>query len=571
MKPPHKIVSGASLPALIFSSLAAFTVLTFFYVVELEEGKTRLQFQQAASNRVAVVERQYQLSIAAVDLVGTLFDTRPDVTESEFERFVYPILERNPALSGLSYAPIVELPERQEFETLAAEQHPGFRITERHQQGEMIAALPRQRFTPVRYLVPLQGNEAALGFDLASDPLRKRALDSAMRANRVRATDPIILVQETAGSMSFLLMRPVFEDSGTARPDGPGSNTLTGYVTAVVRSAHLIANAVQTLQPAGIHFSIHDITSPSDPAFLVAHQSRTMKGNMLPAIFQADLGGSEEFSAAGRRYRVDLSPADGYFVPRIGPAAWGLLISGFAFSLALAALVKLIQASEQRQQQSARELAGLSDQLINVQEEERARLAREIHEDIGQSISAVKMNLHTLRQAAPGTAQTSALEKSDKIMDEILGHIRDISLELRPPMLDDLGLDATLNWYVQREARRASIAVEYHFDAGVGSLPSSLATTVFRYVEEALGGLIRRWLAERVRISVAVQDGALNVSISANRSLSADGADNRFAALRSLGQRVQLAGGEFRLVGDSADKICLEARFSLPRLRVIGS
>lgn len=119
----------------------------------------------------------------------------------------------------------------------------------------------------------------------------------------------------------------------------------------------------------------------------------------------------------------------------------------------------------------------LSRRLMEVQETERRGIARELHDEIGQALTAVKMNLQAIQRFAPA----SQIDDSMRIIDQTLSQIRDISLNLRPSILDDLGLVPALRWYADRQAKRAGLAV--HFAADVtAALPDELESTCFRVV-----------------------------------------------------------------------------------------
>lgn len=554
------------LPALAFLVLAVFTALTFLNIYKLERANVEIRFLQAAADRVAAVQQQFELSIAALDNVGTFFDTRAGVTESEFQRFVDPILNRNPMLTGIGYAPLIRADRRAAFEAETAIIRPGFRITDRQTQGRMVAAAERQSYTPVRYLVPLASNEAAFGFDLSSDANRKRALTEAARFNEVRATAPIILVQETGTTLSFLLGRPLYLKGNFLDTVAEREAALTGYVTAVVRSSSMVDSALAQLQPAGIDFRIYDITETRKPTLLAEHLSRMRGvGDAGQLSENPDWLKSTEFKLAGRLFRVELASVPPAFETRAGPADWGLLLVGLAFSLAVAVLLRTIQASETKQQQSADALRVLSQRLINVQEHERASLAREIHDEIGQAITAVKLNLHALGDARDRDSRRHMLEDSNSILDRILHQVRNITLDLRPPMLDDLGLDATLAWYLNRQVSRTDLELSYAFDPTIGRLPKNLETSAFRFVQEAATNVIRHAEASVIFVSLNKQQETLQIVIEDDGiGLASQTNDKRHAnSLRGLRQRVALAGGTLTIKTAPGKGIQLEVKFPL--------
>lgn len=550
---------------MVFALLAAFTILTFLYITRLARANAEIRFLQAASDRVAAVQRQFEFSIAAVDDVGTLFDTRPGVTEAEFQRFVDPILKRNPALTALGYAPLIHAAERAEFERESAVDYPAFQITERLVQGEMVRAADRQIYAPLRYLVPIAGNEAAFGFDLMSDAMRNRAMTAARDLDEVRATAPVVLVQERSVGLSLLLARPIYRPGRPLNSAAEREIALSGWVSAVVRTGPMIQSALAPLQPSGVDFSIYDVSDWQEPAFLVEHLSRKRgtAGERQPST-RPEWFKSAGFEMAGRSYRVELSSAPTEFHARAGPAGWGLLLAGLAFSLAMAALVKTIQSSEIQQQRSSDALRVLSHRLINVQEHERARLAREIHDEIGQAITAVKLNLHALDSAGDVDSRRNILNDSNSILDRVLNQVRDITLDLRPPMLDDIGLNATLAWYLKRQVARSQLKLTYTFDEHVGRLPGNLETSVFRIVQEATTNVLRHAHASALNVAVKKNHEELEIVIADDGvGLIAEARDASHAgSLRGLRQRVGLAGGSLSIDSAPGQGTRLVVRFS---------
>jgi PAS domain S-box-containing protein len=111
--------------------------------------------------------------------------------------------------------------------------------------------------------------------------------------------------------------------------------------------------------------------------------------------------------------------------------------------------------TERKQAQDALQM--FSRQLIEAQEEERRRIARELHDQIGQVLTAVKMNLHTVQRVCNGSDAGAYIKDNIEAVDEALRLVRDLSVDLRPPLLDDLGLVTALRWYVDRYAKRTGL------------------------------------------------------------------------------------------------------------------
>src|SRR6185295_17776472 len=101
-----------------------------------------------------------------------------------------------------------------------------------------------------------------------------------------------------------------------------------------------------------------------------------------------------------------------------------------------------------------------SRQLIEAQEDERRRIARELHDQIGQVLTAVKMNLYAVQRVSHTKEAGAHIRDNIDAVDEALRLVRDLSIDLRPPLLDDLGLVTALHWYIDRFARRTALDVE---------------------------------------------------------------------------------------------------------------
>jgi signal transduction histidine kinase len=155
--------------------------------------------------------------------------------------------------------------------------------------------------------------------------------------------------------------------------------------------------------------------------------------------------------------------------------------------------------------------AMVSRRLLAAQETERRRIARVLHEDIGQLLTAVRLNL----QRTPSDGGDSAVIKdSIGLVDEALKHVRDLSVELRPVVLDDLGLADAVSWYANRQAERAGYDVVVDQDLGEGRLPEPIETAGFRIVQQALTNIARHADAKHVRINLSRQPGRVELSVA---------------------------------------------------------
>ncbi len=148
---------------------------------------------------------------------------------------------------------------------------------------------------------------------------------------------------------------------------------------------------------------------------------------------------------------------------------------------------------------------------IEVQEAERRHLARELHDEIGQLLSAISVDLHTVNEAFGHVAPR--LDDSISLVDQAIEHVRSLALDLRPSMLDDLGLIATLRWYTDRHAQRAGLALHLITESSGARLPADLATACYRVIQEALTNVIRHANAHQVWIEFHENQGEVRLSV----------------------------------------------------------
>jgi PAS domain S-box-containing protein len=142
--------------------------------------------------------------------------------------------------------------------------------------------------------------------------------------------------------------------------------------------------------------------------------------------------------------------------------------------------------------------------LIEAQEEERQRIARELHDQIGQVLTALRINLHAVQDICNTPEATSYIEDNISIIDEALRQVRDLSIDLRPPLLDDIGLVTALRWYVERQAKRAGLRAEVVIELPDQNVrfARELETACFRIAQEAMTNVVRHARAKRVLLSL---------------------------------------------------------------------
>lgn len=210
-----------------------------------------------------------------------------------------------------------------------------------------------------------------------------------------------------------------------------------------------------------------------------------------------------------------------------------------------------------------------SRQLIEAQEEERRRISRELHDQIGQILTAIKMNLHTVQQARGSSEISSYVKDNIEAVDEALRLVRDLSVDLRPPVLDDFGLVTSLCWYVDRYSKRTGLEVDVVIDLLDQNQRFSreVETACFRIAQEALTNIARHAQASQVRLQLVKNGNILLLSIKDDgvgfdlESLRKRAPRAATLGLISMQERAHAAGGTIEI--NSASSKGTEICFSL--------
>jgi PAS domain S-box-containing protein len=154
-------------------------------------------------------------------------------------------------------------------------------------------------------------------------------------------------------------------------------------------------------------------------------------------------------------------------------------------------------------------------QLIEAQEAERQSIARELHDQIGQVLTAIHLNLEAVRKTCETVEASALIDEGVTIVDEALGQVRNLSFELRPSLLDDLGLAAALRWYTDRFTQRTGVhaATTINLPELPIRLPRELETACFRIVQEALTNVVRHAQARNVAITLHKLNGEIRLAV----------------------------------------------------------
>jgi signal transduction histidine kinase len=198
--------------------------------------------------------------------------------------------------------------------------------------------------------------------------------------------------------------------------------------------------------------------------------------------------------------------------------------------------------------QAREELHRLSARLVSAQEEERRKLSRELHDEIGQSMSALLVELGNLGSVLPpeNAALQERVQAVKRLAENNVVVLRNLSLLLRPSMLDDLGLAPALKWQAREVARRSGIKVKVDAEDVPDHLPDEYRTCIYRVVQEALHNATRHSKATHVRVTVTHEESRVSVSIK-DDGVGFQSPQEKGMGILGMEERVRHLGGSFHI------------------------
>ena len=252
-------------------------------------------------------------------------------------------------------------------------------------------------------------------------------------------------------------------------------------------------------------------------------------------------------------------------------ATIGLLLLGIFIAAGstvyLARLEAISDKQKERAEQAEYELRRLSNQLVRAQEDERKTISRELHDEVGQILTGLRMELGGLWRGEADAEFRERLHSVKSLAEEALRNVRNLALLLRPSMLDDLGLGAALRWQAKEFTNRSGIPVSIDIQGDINNLPENFRICLYRAIQEALTNCLKHAHASSVTIALAQEKDLVSASIQD------DGAGFSFGNLRTRGlglvgmeERVRTLQGELTILSKPGQGTLV--RIELPLLRV---
>ena len=394
---------GIPLLIIILGLLLSLTI--FILARDWDLQRIRTQFNREADDYYETLKREIDSDLQTLLSLQTFYFYSHKVERSDFKDFVKPILSRHPGIQALEWIPRIPNSQRETYEKAARQDgFPGFQLTDREAQGKMVKSPHREEYFPVYFVEPYKGNEAALGFNLASDQKRREVLERSCDTGEMVASGRIRLVQETAGQFGFLVFAPIYRKGAPADSVESRRQNLEGFTLGVFRIGDIMEKSLSYLIPRGIDVSLYDESAPMEERFLYLHRSRL---SAVATTSETDKGAKSEtriqyakgIDVAGRKWMFLCTPFPGYIASRRSWQPWEVLFGGLLLTVLLGSYM-----------------------VINVNRTERIeRLVKE------RTVELRKIN-EKLEQEI--TARTRAEEELQKAHDELEDRVKERTQEL---------------------------------------------------------------------------------------------------------------------------------------------
>ncbi len=323
---------------LAVAAVTSLSTAVFRALWKFENQTAKASFEIVAQERFDALQTNVTLTLNSLVSLGAFFDGSDKVKREDFGRFAKDLLARDSAIQALEWIPQTPNRLRADRENSArADGFTSFAVTERLPQGRLVRAGVREEYFPVFFVEPLKGNEKALGFDLASDPVRNASLRSSAATGDLVATSRVKLVQEIGDQYGFLVFRPVFRGGVLPASAKDHRERLLGFALAVFRVGDIVQKTGSVARAAsGLHVVIFDAGAKPGERLLYPKSAPFDAVEDLPNVFRA----TREIWVGGRRWLIAVYPSPGAFRP-VHWSSWLSLAAGILLATLLGGYLRL--------------------------------------------------------------------------------------------------------------------------------------------------------------------------------------------------------------------------------------
>jgi signal transduction histidine kinase len=582
--PARRMRHGTVLPWLVLAIGIPASILLFGHLQDAVEDLAQLRFERNASDVKHVIEARVRSYSDVLYGLQALFATQDSISRAQFRQFVdsLDLKRRYPGFDVVNYAVHVSEKDKKRFEeavrrdtSIDRRGYPRFSIRPPGTRAEYFVMV---------YVEPMTGFEYAFGLDLGANPgiADPQALAAIMRESRdsgkLTASGLPIRVRGATEYVGLAMRVPVYR---SGRPTATVQQRRTAYLGSVgagFNVTNLMRGVLNEDTATYLRFRLYDAGSANGevPAPAASKKWLLFDSSQLDHASSARSATDHPDSlfthvlpmeVGGRNWEVHFSARKDMIIERIDALSpWLVLGGGLLSSLLIFGMFYSLASSRSRAVEIAKEITrdlrdsteqiqAMSRRLVDIQESERRQFSRELHDRVGQNLTALSISLDILKTQIAGNGNEAfrvRLDDAAALLESTAGSIENVMSELRPPMLDDYGLLPALQWYASEFSGRTGIEVTVHGDEQSGRLTQASEIALFRIVQEALNNVAKHAHARSVRIALEREGARLTMSVSDDGvglgAAAAPAARHRHGlGMVTMRERTQAVGGEFEI------------------------
>lgn len=558
--------------------LLSTVVGTMFYSMTAGriEGDAQQRFANMSRGVKATLDARIKSYADVLRGSASLFATSDGLTREQFHRYVEGLqLEREfPGIETINFARYIDGAERERFEArmnrevaTSAAGYPRFDITPAGQ---------RPYYTALTYIEPITAASRRFGWDISARG-NAQALELARDTGELSASGVPIAPLSGPFKVGLALRLPIYRRD---LPDNSVASRRAYYLGSVgigFSVKKLVVGIIEQLPARDVRMVITDITNDRGSRNDDGKQRQLFDSAARPGVPVTPLVARSdtfietlEMNFGKRRWQAKISVEKRRLLSNfdlllpwvamlLGACSSGLLYVVFCtfsssrrHAIALAQnMTKELRASEAKLQWSNENLRRLAAHANNIREDERKRIAREIHDDLGQNLLALRIEADMLSMRTSGRQPRlhARAQMTLHQIDATIRSVRQIINDLRPTVLD-LGLNAAVDWQINEFRRRAGIECQLIEPHGEIKVSDQCATALFRILQESLSNISRHAKATRVKVELRVDGGWIAMTVSDNGVGLQQGARGKQSSFGLVGieERMNILNGVFRLV-----------------------
>ena len=563
----------------------------FVLISDAVESVAQSRFERQSSDIVHAIETRIQSYAEILYGLQALFSDQAPITRLQFHRYVtsLDLLNRYPGYDVVNYAVVVPHSERGRFEEFVRQDrsidpqgYPGFAI---RPPGE------RPEYFVIVFVEPMAGFEFAFGLDLAANPAVTGADEKSLTALQYQARDsgeltasgrPIRIKSRGREYTGLAIRLAVYRGHAPPRNVEERRAAYSGSVGAGFNVEKLMQDVTTSEAVRRIRFRVYDIgparsgaekyPASSESLLFDSHRLTLERPETRTASAPSQFESVLPIEFGGRNWEVHFSASKNAVIDPIdmllpwivltGGVLLSALLAGMFYSLSSSRsralgiaqeITKDLRESEKELRASTEQLQALSHRLVELLESERRQLARELHDRVGQNLTALSISLDILK-TQHGTAEACAvhsrLDDASALLDSTASVIENVMAELRPPMLDDYGLAPALEWYANQFCLRTGIQVGVKTEGEAQRAAPTIEIALFRIVQEALNNVAKHARATSVSIALRRTHGHLALAVTDNgagydSTVSSSMRRRQGLGMVTMRERAESLGGTF--------------------------